>query len=103
MERMKFDREPRKFQDFLNQKFLSDFDYHESYTKRRSGMTCWEEYLLRMGIRKGCLERRGFVLFYDPAGAGWDVGCTLNEIMAIPIMVPETLVIKVLTLGHLPK
>jgi hypothetical protein len=112
MEKMKFVLQKRihpgiylelgKFQNFLNEK-CSSFDYHERYDKLRSGMTHWEEYMLRLGIRKGCLERKGLSLFYDPAGAGWDIGCALDEIMAIPIMVPDTLVIKVLTLGHLPK
>ena len=87
---------------------MREFPREEIYKKKRSGMTVWEEYLFRIGVRKASdvkkqIKRGDKKIFYDPAKARWSPNCSqVDEVEADPILVPEILWLTAMTLGGLP-
>lgn len=65
-------------------------------------MTRHREWMLGLGIRWGFTEGTKGRIYYDPTDAKWERDLEFNQIRGNPILVPETLYLKTLILGHLP-
>lgn len=99
---MVFDREKEdEFQKILNKR-IRDFSWEERTKKRKSGMTRHQEWMLALGIRWNFPEGSEGRMYYDPTDAQWERDLNLDQVRGKPILVPDTLRLKTLTLGYLP-
>ena len=99
---MVFDRlNDDDFQKILSKR-IRQFSWHERSEKLRSGMTRHQEWMLGLGMRWNFPDGSKGRMYYDPTNTRWERDLEHHQIRGNPILVPEILHLKTLTLGHLP-
>lgn len=99
---MVFDRrKDDEFQKILSKR-IRGFSWPERTEKLRSGMTKHQEWMLGLGMRWNFPKESKGRMYYDPTETRWERDLHVYEIRGNPILVPEILYLKTLTLGYLP-